>query len=144
MKELEYIDFLKELDERDYKIERLQAKNSKIAAELQKLKSTNVAREVDKNKGLKEFNRNLQKENIRLKDQVNKLQLKIAKLKELNKVSSADGSCNNKVSYRTSIEAEMAISTIQRKGKLEDNFPHRYYKCNLCKEYHLTSKKLRR
>jgi hypothetical protein len=46
-----------------------------------------------------------------------------------------------KKAYSSTMEAYLALEIIQTKGRLRDTTPTRYYFCQKCKKYHLTSSK---
>ena len=48
-----------------------------------------------------------------------------------------------KTSYGSTIEAHLALEAIRTRGKIKEKTPTRYYRCQDCKKYHLTSSKNR-
>ena len=117
------------MEEVDYKIkyEKLHARNESLSqkySHLLNLVNNGSLQKVSKSE-IKQLKNDLKAE----KQKTANLQ------KELEKTIPC-----NKVYYSTKIEAELAISTIQTKGTIQDKTPHRYYHCHRCNGYHLTAK----
>lgn len=52
--------------------------------------------------------------------------------------SNPDSPCS-KVGYSSTIEAHLALESIWNDKKIRAKTPTRYYRCQKCKKYHLTS-----